>query len=352
MLSSALGSIVTMPMAGAILSQVSKPVFVRWTAIMAVLGMCGVAGFSLTHSYPAAVASMFLMGMGIGPWDVAMNLAGTDVEHALGRSLMPQFHAGFSLGTVTAALAGAVLSKLGLSLAVHLVGAGVVILLLIWWGCANLLGEPDRAPSSTRSTSPKCGRVRAALSAWFELRTVLIGVVVLAAGLTEGSANDWLALGIDQDFEVAESIGILGLALFLTAMTSMRVLGTRLVDLYGRVVVQRLCAGLAVAGLLSFTLGQNLIWVMVGALVWGLGSGMGFPLGLSAAADNPERAAARASVVSTIGYTAFLGGPAFMGWLAGHVGYRHALLAILLPAIAALFLAPVLRPKPPATQSS
>ena len=47
---------------------------------------------------------------------------------------------------------------------------------------------------------------------------------------------------------------------------------------------------------------------------------------MSAAADDPMRAAARVSVVSTIGYSAFLAGPPLLGLLAQHVGYRHALL--------------------------
>ena len=44
--------------------------------------------------------------MGIGAWDVSMNLQGTVVEHDLGRAIMPRFHAGFSLGAVAGAATG------------------------------------------------------------------------------------------------------------------------------------------------------------------------------------------------------------------------------------------------------
>jgi cyanate permease len=65
---------------------------------------------------------------------------------------------------------------------------------------------------------------------------------------------------------------------------------------------------------------------------------LGFPVGMSAAADDPRRAAARVSVVSTIGYAAFLAGPPFLGFVADHVGTLRALLvvAILLVPSAAL----------------
>ena len=66
----------------------------------------------------------------------------------------------------------------------------------------------------------------------------------------------------------------------------------------------------------------------VGAVVWGLGASLGFPVGMSAAADDPARAPARIAVVSTIGYTAFLAGPPLLGFLGDHVGVLRSLLAV------------------------
>ena len=47
--------------------------------------------------------------------------------------------------------------------------------------------------------------------------------------------------------------------------------------------------------------------VALGIVVWGLGASLGFPVGMSAAADDPVRAAARVSVVSTIRWPAMKG---------------------------------------------
>mgnify|MGYP007030189103 CR=1 FL=1 len=49
--------------------------------------------------------------------------------------------------------------------------------------------------------------------------------------------------------------------------------------------------------------------ILAFAVLWGLGASLGFPIGMSAAADDEAHAAARVSVVSTIAYTAFLAGP-------------------------------------------
>ena len=49
---------------------------------------------------------------------------------------------------------------------------------------------------------------------------------------------------------------------------------------------------------------------------------------MSAAADDPARAAARVSVVASIGYVAFLAGPPLLGLLADRVGVVPAMLGV------------------------
>ena len=76
---------------------------------------------------------------------------------------------------------------------------------------------------------------------------------------------------------------------------------------------------------------------MVGAVLWGLGAALGFPVGMSAAADEPQMSAARVSVVASIGYTAFLAGPPLIGFLGDEFGVLRALtVAAGLLALAAM----------------
>jgi cyanate permease len=74
-----------------------------------------------------------------------------------------------------------------------------------------------------------------------------------------------------------------------------------------------------------------------------VGASLGFPVGMSSAADDPAKAAARVSVVSTIGYTAFLGGPPLLGYLGSHVGVLHALLVVSLILVPSAFAVPAAR---------
>jgi len=343
-LSFSLGAVTFMPLSSVALGLWSKASFIRATALVCSVALVAMGAFATGGFRLGAYASFFVVGACAGPWDVAMNVAGTEVERAMGRSVMPQFHASFSLGTVMSAGLGALAAWAKVPLTVHFGLAAVLALGLVWWGVLGLAATSQPPQRPERRTGR---RSAGAMVGWREPHTWLIGIVVLAAGLIEGSANDWLALGIRQDFQVPEAIGILGLGAFLCAMTAMRMLGTGLVDRYGRAAVQRMTAVLALAGLAAYTLAPNLVGIMAGAALWGLGSAMGFPLGLSAAADDPAKAAARTSTVATIGYSAALAGPGLLGLLADHVGYRPALMVMALPATFALVLAPVLRPRPP-----
>ena len=71
------------------------------------LGLGGAAvGAGVLSSVPVTAVGLFVYGVGIGVWDVAMNVEGAEVERRLGRTIMPRFHAGFSLGTVLGAAVG------------------------------------------------------------------------------------------------------------------------------------------------------------------------------------------------------------------------------------------------------
>ncbi|MGH3818545.1 MAG: MFS transporter, partial [Pseudonocardiaceae bacterium] len=112
-------------------------------------------------------------------------------------------------------------------------------------------------------------------------------------------------------------------------MTLGRLIGGAALERFGRVAILRVTAVTTLAGLLLVLLGGSTALALLGAPLWGLGASLGFPVGMSAAADDPGRAAARVSVVSSIGYTAFLAGPPLIGLLAESVGILRALFVVL-----------------------
>src|SRR5674476_465455 len=122
-----------------------------------------------------------------------------------------------------------------------------------------------------------------------------------AAALTEGSANDWVSLAVVDGFGTSNAVGAVAFAVFVTAMTGMRLLGTDLLDRWGRVLVLRLCAALSLVGLLVFALAPTLWLAAIGVVAWGMGAALGFPVGMSAAADDPRRAPGLAAAADRTG---------------------------------------------------
>jgi len=343
LLCTAVGSLLALPTAGLVVGRIGTANAVRAAGVLAALAGVGIALSLSAESVIGTAISLFFFGIGIGLWDVSQNIEGADVEHKLRRTIMPQFHAAFSGGAFVGALIGAGLSTVGVGLPAHLLVIAVVVVVVALVTPRYFLpheaqGVPLDGEPTARGTS-----------AWRDSRTLLVGVVVLGATLTEGAGNDWIAKATVDGLGTTESTGALMFALFVLAMTAMRFFGGRVIDAYGRVAVLRASMGAAAAGLGLFVLAGNVWLAGLGAALWGVGAALAFPMGMSAAADDPKQAAARVSVVSTLGYVSFLAGPPLLGYLGDLTGIHLALLAILVPIVVALVLAGAAKPLAGAT---
>jgi predicted MFS family arabinose efflux permease len=274
---------------------------------------------------------LFLVGLGNGAWDVAMNVQGARVEQRLGRSVMSRFHAGFSLGTVAGALIGAAMVALRVPVTAHLIGVAAVVGVAVPIAVRRFIADQDDDAAGDEAGST------GSWAAWTEPRTLLIGLFVLAFAFAEGTGNDWISVALIDGYHAPATVGTLGFAVFLAAMTTGRWVGPGLLDRYGRVAVIRVISILAVLGLVLFVFGPSTPVAFAGALLWGAGTSLGFPVGMSAGADDPSRAASRVSVIASVGYCAFLGGPPLIGFLGQQFTVLRALTAVaVLLALAAL----------------
>jgi predicted MFS family arabinose efflux permease len=331
LLSIAAGSILALVLSGPIVAR-----FGSRRTITAMAALLGAALLEVAIGYRSGVApvvvGLFFFGFAYGAWDVAMNVQGAVVERRLGRAIMPRFHAGFSVGTVAGALGGAAMVALHVPVTAHLAAVAVLSAAAVPVTARHFIA--DQEPREGTADVVEGGAADAGpggpgvLRFWREPRTLLIGVFVLAAAFAEGAGMDWIGIGVIDGYHAAPVVGSLAFAAFLAAMTAGRWFGPSLLDRFGRVTVVRCLAVTSVAGLLLFVFGPFLATAFAGALLWGLGASLGFPVGMSAASDDPRFAAPRVSVVASIGYCAFLGGPPLVGFLGDHVTVLRALLAV------------------------
>ena len=320
------GSVIGLPTSGPLVARFGPARTVLGGVLLVGAGLLLSAGGVAAGQVPLVAAGLVLTGLGTGGWDVAMNVEGADVERRLDRTLMPRFHAAFSLGTVGGALLGAAAAAAGVHVAIQLVLTAVAA------GLAAAVCLRAFLPVVHVADASPALRLR---TAWREPRTLAIGVLVLCFAFTEGTANDWLAIALVDGHGASEAVGALGFACFVAAMTVSRTLGGAVLTRWGRTTTLRATALLAAAGLLLVVAAPAGPLVLLGALLWGAGASLGFPVGMSAASDDPVGAAVRVSVVSSVGYTAFLAGPPLVGLLAEpeRLGILPALLVVLVALV-------------------
>jgi MFS family permease len=336
----AAGSLLALPLSGPVVHRLGSRRTVAGMAVLLTVGLATIALGYLVGLVPV-VLGLFVLGFANGAWDVAMNVQGALVERHLGRSIMSRFHAGFSLGTVAGALIGAGMVALHVPVTAHLLVVAVAIGLVVPWGARAFVHDA----AGTQDHEEQTGR-RSALAAWREPRTLLIGVFVLAFAFAEGTGNDWISIAMIDGYGVPAAVGTLAFAVFLSAMTLGRWFGPGLLDRHGRVPVLRFLCVLGIGGTLLFVFAPVTPLAFLGAVLWGVGVSLGFPVGMSAGADEPQHAAGRVSVIASIGYCAFLAGPPSVGFLGDHVTVLRAVTAVaVLLGIAALITAVVAPPR-------
>lgn len=342
LLSIAAGSVISLALAGPLVARIGSRRTVQLMACVDAVALL-VLALGYLGGVVLVVVGLFCFGFGQGGWDVAMNVQGAVVERRLGRAIMPRFHAGFSMGTVAGALGGAGLAALDVGFTAHLLVVAVLVVAVVPLAVRGFV--PDPVATSADGSGPE---PRSALAAWREPRTLLVGLFVLAFAFAEGTGNDWSSVALIDGYATSRVVGILGFATFLAAMTAGRWFGPALLDRYGRVAVCRTMAGVSVAGLLLFVFGAHPVLAFLGMVLWGAGLSLGFPVGMSAGADEPAHAASRVSVIASVGYLAFLGGPPLIGFLGEHVGVLRALTAVAVLLAMAVAIAGNVAPLPAA----
>ncbi|QJW35281.1 MFS transporter [Cellulosimicrobium protaetiae] len=370
-----IGSLVSVICAGAVVARFGS----RTTLVVATAG--NVVGFGLvalgtgTGGVTLFAVGAFLNGACGALTNVPINICAASVEQHVGRAILPHFHAAFSIGAAAGALVAAAFSwaHVGITAQIVVVTLAVTAVRAALIAPATALA-PDRvgpdgavlpprsgatprpgatdpgddgAPSAAAPAPRRGAGVRAALAAWREPRTLLIGLVLLASSLSEGSAGNWLSIAVVDGFEVREALGAVAYGTFVGAMTVFRFAGTGLIDRFGRVAVLRASGVSALVGLLAFGLAPSLPLAWVGIVLWGCGAALANPVAIAAASDDPAHAAPRVAVATSFSTVAMLTAPPLLGLLVDGVGARHALLVICAATVLSLAVAGAVRPARP-----
>ena len=116
-----------------------------------------VMGVAVTLKAVALLTVTFVtIGLAIGTLDVLINVDGSAIERAAGRTLMPQMHAAWSIGAALGAGIGAACAALGISPSVQFIGeAAIIFAVALAMAPAIPAGRPGgTAPAKKARKSP------------------------------------------------------------------------------------------------------------------------------------------------------------------------------------------------------
>lgn len=336
LLGPAAGSVLTMPLAGALMATV-PPRRVVQGALLLLGGMLPVT--TAVWSPWQLFAVLAGWGAGLGVIDVGINMEGAAVQDQLGRRTMSGFHAAYSVGGLAGAGLGGVAAASGVPAREDFLIAGVVVL-VAGLVSAQLFGAAQPA----RHAGAPHQRLR--VSRWPLWSWALVCLAAMAFGsfLAEGVAADWSAVYLRTSLGASAGLAAVGFTVFSGTMTAGRLAGDRLADLLGPARLVRLSAGLAAVGFGAALLAGQVWSGLVGFALLGAGLSVVVPLVFTAAAAT-GRPAPNLALVTTSGYVGVLAGPALVGGVAQAIGLHAALgIAVILCAMCAA-LAGFVRPR-------
>ncbi|MFF3491900.1 MFS transporter [Streptomyces sp. NPDC002795] len=297
----------------------------------------------LTHSPLALGLVLLAFGAAYGGINVAMNSAAVDLVGALGRPVMPSFHAAFSLGGMLGSGLGGLVAG-HLTPTKHLMAIAVLGLIVTACAAPTLLRHPAptpvaaRTPENKNENDSKGENTREGTRPRIDGRTrvlvLVFGLIALCTAYGEGALADWSALHMEQDLHAHPGVAAASYSCFAFAMTIGRLTGTTLLERLGR--TRTLVAG-GLTGAFGMLLGAlaPTVWLaLIGFAITGIGLANLFPVAI-------ERAGALAgptgvAAASTLGYGGMLLGPPAIGFMADWFSLSAALTSVaLLAAVAA-----------------
>ncbi len=309
---------------------------------------------------PLGMVMLFVYGMAFGTCDVAINVSGAGAERELGRPRMPLFHGAFSLGGVVAMGIGAVTEVIDLPVPIHVaimlpLIALISVIALRWIPAdrsivqANVQEVNENPGSVLTGPVPVISAPRPArgYNPWRDSRIYLIGLIALTMSLAEGTGSDWIALALVDGRGYSNGAGTLMVSVLMVTMLLVRVFGSPILTLFGRVAVIRGSALICALGVVVMILVPYSWAPILGTAFWGIGCGLGFPVSISASADNPETATKSVAAVSSIAYGAFLIGPMMIGFIGEHLGLLTAFWPLAGFLVLSVFFAGALRERGP-----
>lgn len=243
-----------------------------WIGCALILAVTGVA---LGNPW-LMLAGLVCAGAGDAVVDVAQNSQGLRVQEAYGRSLLNSMHAGWSIGAALGGGVGTLAALLGVPLPLHIATWAVVCMLAMWCSARVFLPEQRLSLDAETPSTPRPG--------WSTVKVLIPLAFIALAGISaEDIGNNWSAVLLASERDMAVSSAGVGLTVLLGAQFIGRMVGDRVIDHLGDRLSLFISLSLVLGGILCAAWAPNVPFTLVGLGLAGLGCAITVPIAFARA---------------------------------------------------------------------
>ena len=288
--------------------------------------------------------TLFLLGIGVGATDVAMNAHAVDVEKAYQRPIFSAFHAMWSFGGLIGASIGGVALANELDMQTTLSGAAIATLFIaITMRTWMLPDSPNHKSTKQKSSEDKTAEKSRLKQLNASNRKVLgyvlfLGAMSAAAAIAEGTGVDWSTLHHARVIGTSDAQAAIALIAYTGAMGITRLVIDKVVAARGRIFVIGFGSLVSAMGTSIVVLSTASPVALLGWVIAGVGIAGVIPQIFAYSAEVGEEAHTGRNMSKVVGitYAGVLAGPALIGFLTELVPLN---IAIGLGVILGLFTA-------------
>ena len=196
------GALVALLLTGWAAARFGTRALLMWTTVAYTVSFIAIGVSSELGIAAGFAAFQFLSSFSFSFTNVSMNAEAAVVERHVGRKIMPQFHAAFSVGMAVGLAVGWLFSEQGVAPLWHFAGVGLILMVVRLLLIPVATTTVDR-PAARGATFG--GPFAMAHAEYRDRRVLMIGVIIFAASMTEGAAAQWIALAAVDDFDQPEA---------------------------------------------------------------------------------------------------------------------------------------------------
>ncbi|MEM6462784.1 MAG: MFS transporter [Pseudomonadota bacterium] len=308
------GSIIVMPLCGALIARIGARPVLRVTSIAVSLSLLPVV--LAPNPIVLGLSLLFFGGM-IGSMDIAMNANAVVVERRRLRAIMSSCHGFWSLGGLIGAAGGGVLiDRFGANTQIAIVTALAFVAAIAFLGriAADLPAVDGSKPRFRLTLAPM---------------PYVVGLIALFSMVPEGAVIDWGALYLREDLGADVVYSGLAFGAVAASMALMRFVGDAARQRFGAVATLRWSAIVAAGGMITAALATSPAAAIAGFAICGIGLANLVPVALSAAGNLPGLPpGVGISIATCMGYSGILLAPALIGFVAEYNSFSVAFLGL------------------------